>query len=233
MQLVNKKRTSIICLRWVIALSASLALAAAASATPLGLTKAPLPATPADAYSDFINVSYNATTHAFSASGFAEAIDVTNSPPPDDYDIFSDAQLDPGGFTINASITNAGGLTSGTFQISGFAVPNGAFPPIPNSTAILLSGNLTQLGYASGSSIFEFVGSVTGGDAASKFGSQVGIILDAKTALSASLFNASYQNTVSAQNSSHSDTFTVPEPTTCCLGLMAAGCIGLLYLLRR
>src|SRR5262249_46679650 len=119
------------------------------------------------------------------------------------------------------------------FQISGFAVPSGVFPAIPNSTGILLSGNLTALGYASGSSIFEFLGTVTGGDAASVVGSQIGIILDAKTTLGATLFTANYQNSVQAQNSSKSDTFAVPEPTTFCLGLMAAGFISLLFLLRR
>lgn len=231
---MNQQKISSFTRRFLGAVAVTSLLLSTASATPLGITKAPLPATPPDFQSDFIAVSYNATTHAFVASGFAESLDVTNSPPPDDYNVFSDAQLDPGGFSVNASISNAGALTSGTFQISGFAVPSGAFPAIPNSTAILLSGNLTALGYASGSSIFEFLGTVTGGDASSLFGSQIGIILDAKTALGATLFTSNYQNTVQAQNSSKSDTFAVvPEPTTFCLGLMAAGCFSLLFLLRR
>ena len=192
----------------LISLLVVVVFCASADASLIGLTKSP-----PDITSDFISVSYNATTHSFSASGLAEFMDLDGIKPADD------RTIQDGDFNIAAVINSAGQATSGTFTVLG------TIPEMSANSGVLLTGSLFEFG--SGGSLMDFVFTITGGDLASLFGSKVGVNLASNGGFAGS-FAGNFQNT----GSGVSDMFSVPEPVTLSL-LLAAAPIALLRRLRR
>jgi hypothetical protein len=125
---------------------------------PLGLLDAP------DVMAGFTDVTYDAGSNAFSATGFALDFDDGIGP--------SEAIFD-GSFSITASIDEAGAPGGGTLDIGGLLT---GFGPS------LLTGTLLDFGFDDGGgTLLEFVFQVTGGDLAPQYGgvgAAVGVILD-------------------------------------------------------
>jgi len=180
----------------VVAVSLLVIWVSGAQATPLNLTTT-LP----DIASGFITVSYDASTHAFSATGFSLTLNNTN------LDTF-------GNYSITATILNNGTATGGSLFVGG---------TIGAATDPLLTGSLTALGFRNtGGDPLEFLFSVTGGSLASSFGSVAGVILSGSS-FPSTLFTASWFN----DDSGVSDTFgvsEVPEPSI--MLLLLSGIVG-------
>ncbi len=117
-----------------------------------------------DIMSAFMDVVYDAGTDQLVASGFALTFDDGSGP----------AMGIAGGTTdIIATIDALGTLGGGTVTV------NGTVTSLGFNSGTLLTGDLTQLGFATnGTDVLEFVFDVTGGDAAALYGnSPAGIIL--------------------------------------------------------
>lgn len=185
---------------------AAVSICAQADAALIGLTQsAP------DITSDFVSVSYSASTDTFTADGFAGYIDLNNLPPPEDL------YIDNGVFHISAIVDSDGVMQSGTISILGGVVGS------PGS-GTLLTGTLADFGFQdAGGNLFDFVFQVTGGDLASMFGPQIGVNLNAVNSGFAGTFKTSFAN---SGESGYSDTFAVPEPATLAL-LLAAGAMAM------
>lgn len=176
-------------LRIVLAVAVTIFVSGFASAASLGL--APMTGEP-DLTSGFIDVSYNATTDAFSASGFSLTYDSTYNQAP--------AAVDLGyeGWTLSATIDSSGVLSSGILSIDGGG---------------MLSGTLTAVGFISNSAgALEFLFDVTGGSLAGDYGSTGGVILGIPNG-----WTGSWANDFSASNSIANTFKVVPEPSTALL----------------
>lgn len=170
-------------------------LCAQADASLIGLTKS----TP-DIFSDFITVSYNASSKTFTAQyGSPETLD-TDKITSHDSDIIN------GSFTITAAVNNSGQATSGTLTIDG-TIPSRGY-----NSGTLLTGTLTQFGYQNppGGQVFDFIFTVTGGDMASLYGSKAGVNLSYVGNDFKGVFTSNFSNTGMGET----DTFSVPEPAS-------------------
>lgn len=192
---------------------ASVLLAAAlpAAAAPLGLTTISAP----DITSGFIDVSYNASSETFLASGFALTLD--------DDGVGASDNIDPAGsFNITATIDNAGVLSSGSLTIDGSVL---GFGPS------LLIGSLTDFGFLDGGGdLFEFLFTIDGGDLATLYGDVgpvVGVILDANGSTFTGSFATDFDNNFGSPGLGQgvSDAAPIPEPATLFLVLIAGALI--------
>jgi len=187
-------------LRISLAVAVAVLVSGFASATPLGLTS-----TTPDITSGYIEVTYNATTDAFLASGFALTYDDGSGP----VNILSTPA-----WTLSATIDSSGVLSGGTLSIG-----------------TLLSGNLTDVGFVSSSAgALEFLFDVTGGSYASAYGSTGGVILGAPNGWTGS-WASSFDNvgglTGYGLGEGVADTFSVvPEPSTALLLAMGISALG-------
>jgi hypothetical protein len=134
-----------------------------------------------DFFAGFIDVNYNSSTDVFTASGFTFELDDDGVGPAE--------SVQNGTFIINASINVSGVLTSGTLGIGG------TIPALGFNSGTLLTGNLVNFGFPSqGAAPLEFALQVTGGDAASLFGTiPTGIILSGDTGFGGT-FASSFNN---------------------------------------
>lgn len=190
--------------QFAIVCATTLALTVSSEAALLGLTLQPFP----DINSAFLNVNYNAGTDAFSASGFALAMNDDGIPPA--------VAITGGTFAINATIDGAGSASSGSLTINGTA---GIFGPT------LLTGSLTAFGW-SPVGLFEFIFTVTGGSLAiptyyGNPGASIGVILDA----GGNNFTGDWSLSFNNFGQGVSDTAPIPAPATLPL-LLAAFCVG-------
>jgi hypothetical protein len=192
----------------------------------------PLP----DLTGSFMDVTYNAVSGAFVASGWTTDYNISDG---------SGGKTDVGvsqtdSYILSATINNSGAynsevLTGGTLTING-AVGDG------DTSVTLLTANLvtgtagTAFGYGDGNNdIFQFRFNVSGGTLADDFGgtgTAGGVILAAMFASNPGNqpFTGSFNNNggTPGNGSGDIDCFTVPEPTTTAcflLGLGALVCI--------
>jgi hypothetical protein len=152
----KRKRNAVLRMGFMIAflLATTLLWRVPAQAAPLNLTLLDFP----DIFSAFIDVTYDAGTDAFVASGFALEFDDDGSVPPE--------PIRNGTFDITASINNFGVLQPGGVLIIG-----GTIPSLGLNSGFLLSGNLTNFGFPNaGGDPLEFQFDVTGGDLAGIYG---------------------------------------------------------------
>lgn len=134
----------------VLAGALAMCLCAPSHADLLGLDLETSP----DITSLFISTSYNATTDAFSANGFAMELDTGGSTEA----------ISSGSFSLNATIDDTGTASAGSITIGGNVLGNGP---------TLLTGNLLDFGFGTivpGTGPFEFIFEVTGGDLAGMYG---------------------------------------------------------------
>ena len=168
-----------------------------------------------DIVSTAISVSYDAGFDAFTASGFANELDYIDDVAPE----AAAAAITGGTFDIDASIFGDGTLNSGSFVIGGTIASLGF------NSNILLTGDLTVLGFGAGDTL-EFLFDVTGGDAAGLYGSSGGIILGN------SGFGGDWTSDFNTSFTSVSDTGTlVPVPAAA--WLFGSGLLGLVGFARR
>lgn len=205
-----------------LALATGLMWVAASTSCPAVLLNFSHPTYP-DLFSDFVNVTYNATTDQFVAQGFAESIALAAGPTTP---LFQQT------FIINATINASGVLQpGGTISIG----TGGSY----------LTGNLTQFGWDNiSSNLFDFAFTPTGGTYAGSYGSLGYEVLDAQfDAASATKFKGNFNSDFSnirpalGYGIGLSHTFkanvtgAVPEPST--LFLMLTGGCGLWMVARN
>lgn len=189
------------------------ALCGTARGDLLNLTFLPEP----DFMASFIDVTYDAASDAFLASGFTSQLNGT------------DLDATDGLFSISATIDGSGVLgTGGTLSIGGAI--GGAGPS-------LLTGDLTDFGFRPipGGDPFEFLFDVTGGDLAGLFGgigAQGGIILSAFGGFDGS-FASSFDNlmdfgfgSMAGTGLGVADVALIPEPASIMLGMIGMGMIA-------
>ena len=125
---------------------------------PLAFLDAP------DVMAGFTDVTYDAGSNAFLATGFALEFDDGTGPAGTIFD---------GSFSITASIDAGGAAGGGTLDIGGLVSGFGLS---------LLTGTLLDFGFDdAGGTLLEFLFQVTGGDLAPQYGgvgAAVGVILD-------------------------------------------------------
>jgi len=195
---------------------------ASVQAMPLNLTQMP-----PDIYSSQIQISYDAGTDQFTASGY-----------PIQYDRPPSFDVEPGLFYINATIDAEGVATAGVLEITGTVLAGaGESGPAPLGPPVdvLLTGDLTGFGWVpdppDGVRVptFEFVFVCTGGSLAPDYGglgAPMGCILSSFTSFPEEAFGTNYQC-----GGAVSDTFTmIPEPAS--MALLAVG-LGALAARRR
>ena len=133
-------------------------------------------------------IQYSPTNNSFTASGLVVSYDPDGAGPRDVTSGAAWPLLGSGAFNLNATITTNGTLQGGTVTLSG------AIPGLALTNQLLLTGNLTQLGFqAASADHFEFGFSVTGGALAGDYGSSAGVIMDAGNSLFES-FNCAFTN---------------------------------------
>lgn len=138
------------------ALASALFFTANVQAAPLNLSLNPEP----DTLSSFIDVTYDASTDVFNASGFATQLSYNS-------DIYS---IDSGLFNLNAVIDELGTVTSSFLQI------NGTIAGLGYNSGTLLEGSIIEFGFGTNETL-EFTFDVVGGDAAGIYAGLGGIIL--------------------------------------------------------
>jgi PEP-CTERM motif-containing protein len=179
---------------------------ASAQAGLINLTLEPHP----DVASGFIDVTYDAASDAFVASGFAMEMNDDSIAPTE--------AISSGLFSIGADIDDSGLLNSGTVNIGG-TIANLGF-----NSGTLLTGSLTAVGADAPSGVIEFLFSVTGGDAVGLYGGigATGGIIMGFTDFTG--WGSSFNNNFGIQGLGQAVADTapvVPEPTT--LALLTAG----------
>lgn len=162
-----------------------------------------------DIFSGFIDVVYDAGADQFVANGFALTLDDGSGPA---------IGITGGTTNITAGIDAFGTINGGTVTV------NGTIPSLGFSSGTLLTGDLTQLGFATnGADLLEFVFDVTGGDAAPLYGNTPAGIILGFGGFSGS-FDADFDNTQGTPGTGSATTDIapmVPEPAT--LGLLLFG----------
>lgn len=188
----------------------SAAVATIASAQPLNL----VPGTP-DVASGFIAVDYNATTGAFSATGYTQNV---NLPP-------NQLPLGQRQFSLNAIINNSGQIAGlGSLMVRG---------DYGGTDQILFSSNsIVAFGYGP-TNKFEFIFTQQAGSLAS-VGSSIGTILvDPNLVFPGGIpsFTSSFSGRLfsGGPGAANADTFVIPSPSA----LALAGLGGLMVSRRR
>lgn len=162
-----------------------------------------------DIFSDFIEVNYNAATHVFTASGWAEKLHVYSGGP---YSIVNSGTPN---FQITATISPTGLASAGNLAILG-TIPT--LSSIPNS-GVLLTGSLTAFTFVTNTKQLTFDFGNLSGDLASLYG----LGWTARTALSlgdlaiANDFNNGFGDNFKSSmlgGTGVADTYATPEPTT-------------------
>ena len=188
-----------------------------AQAAPLNLTLLDTP----DIVSSFIDVSYDATTDAFTASGFAMELDDDGSVPAE--------AIDGGSFDLSATIDDSGALSSGTLTIGGEVASLGF------TGGTLLTGDLTAFGFQdAGGDPLEFLFSVTGGDAADLYGgigSIGGILLVNVFDVTGAVFPGDFTFDFDGDGSASSNVAPIPLPAA--VWMFGAGLLGLVGVARK
>jgi|LGOV01.1.fsa_nt_gb hypothetical protein len=167
-----------------------------------------------DIFSSFIDVTYDAGSDSFTASGFAmELQDNTGTT----------YNIDNGSFNIGATIDESGIAGPGTLFIGGTVSALGF------NSGTLLKGTLTAFGFPDTVGVsdpFEFLFDVTDGDWAGDIGPVAGVILTNTD------FGGSFSSNFANNGDGLSNTGTpVPEPATLSLLLLGGG--GLCALRKR
>jgi hypothetical protein len=205
--------------KYTMALGLTIFMAGAAQAAPLNLT---LPEFP-DIFSGFIDVTYQAGTQAFQASGFALTLD--------DDGIGGQENINNGLFNLSATINNTGVLQNGLLTIGG-TVPG-------FNSGTLLTGLLTAFGFQpTGGDPLEFLFAVTGGDLAGLYGGigATGGVILSETGFGGS-FGMNFDNTGGnpGWGAGVSDTGAgpIPEPSTILLFTTGLGIIVSRAILHR
>jgi hypothetical protein len=196
-------------------LAAGLLLGSAAQAAPLNLTLNDFP----DIVSSFIDVTYNAGTDAFTASGFAQELDDDGSMPAE--------AIAGGTFNLIATIDASGAMSGGSLSIGGTVSSLGF------NTGTLLTGNLTDFGFPdAGGDPLEFLFDVTGGDAAVLYGGvgAVGGVIMGATGFGGS-FDSDFDNLRDGAGSGVANVAPIPVPAA--VWLFGSGLVGLAGLGRR
>ena len=202
---------------WIrLALSALLVFSASAQAAPLNLTLNDFP----DIVSAFIDVTYDADTDSFSASGFALELDDDGSVPAE--------AISGGTFDLSAIIDDAGALVGGSLTIGGTVASLGF------NSGTLLTGTLTAFGFPdAGGDPLEFLFDVTGGDLAPLYGSLPGGVILSFTDFTGD-FTADFDNLINGDPGTGSAVANVaPVPVPAAVWLFGSGLLGLAGLGRR
>ena len=205
--------------RSLLQLSATLCaslLATTAQAALLNMTLANFP----DIVSGFIDVSYDASTQAFSASGFSLELKISGNSPE---------QITNGNFNLDATIDNNGSLFGGTLTIGGTIASLGF------NSGTLVTGTLTAFGFPDdGGDLLEFHFDVTSGDAASLYGPRGGIILG--NSGFDGYFSADFDNLaagITGTGFGATDTASIATPVPAALWLFGSGLLCLAGITRR
>ena len=182
-------------------------------AAPLNLTLNSFP----DIVSSSIDVTYDAGTGSFTASGFASQLDDDGSIPAE--------SITGGTSDLSATIDSAGILSGGTLTIGGTVASLGF------TSGTLLTGNLTAFGFPSaGGDPLEFLFDVTGGDAAALYG---GGSIPGGIILSDSGFGGSFDIDWSNTGSGVADVAPAAVPLPAAVWLFGSGLLGLVGMARR
>ncbi len=171
-----------------------------------------------DIFASFVDLTYNlfdSFLGDFSARGFAFTLEVDGVT----HDILP-VNFDPS-FVLDAVINTSGNLLSGALTIGGTVSALGF------NSGTLLTGNLTDFGFATGATgPLEFLFDVTDGDAAGLYGPTGGIIISVLSGDFPGNFSADF----SAGSGAVTDIASVPEPSTALLLLTG---LGALFAFRR
>jgi len=182
-------------------------------AAPLNLTLNSFP----DIVSSSIDVTYDAGTGSFTASGFASQLDDDGSIPAE--------SITGGTSDLSATIDSAGILSGGTLTIGGTVASLGF------TSGTLLTGNLTAFGFPNaGGDPLEFLFDVTGGDAAALYG---GGSIPGGIILSDSGFGGSFDIDWSNTGSGVADVAPAAVPLPAAVWLFGSGLLGLVGMARR
>ncbi len=182
-------------------------------------------------YSQTLSISYNATTHQFTASGStSDYFDLQTN----DNLVVSDPTFDDTGtFSLSATVATNGTLVSGTVSLGSaggvYGAPDYTSQIYPAGT--LLQGNLTAFGFEGASvnnrSQFDFEFNVTGGSLASVYGPVAGTVMYTEDYSFGGSFTTSFNN----GGQGDADTLMmVPEPEPQLLVIMSV--LGLCWVAR-
>ena len=161
-----------------------------------------------------VNTAYDAESKSFTVTGYpSKYVDANDK----EHAISGLDRL----FTLNASIDNSGVLESGTLTITGYILD--LVDPLAN----LITVNLTSFGvHGTGSgTVFEFIGTTTGGALSTAFDSEVGVILNPGSTTYDGFFTSDFTGSTGTV-----DTFLIPEPASVMLLL---GCMSAVASRRR
>lgn len=215
-KLYRRRRKTVKILHVSIVLVMILLFTSLTQAVPLSLVQQP-----PDFTSGFIDVTYTAGGGAnnFQASGYTFALDLDGIAPPDH-------AVAGGLISILATVDTSGNASGGTLLISGTIAGLGF------NSGTLLTGTLLDFGFTnSANSPLEFLWVVTGGDAASLFGTRAGTIMAGSGF--PGQWAVSFDNLIQGQpetGMATTDTFkqreetpAVPEPMTALMSLLSLG----------
>lgn len=190
------------------ALGLALFFTANAQAAPLNLSLNPEP----DTISSFMDVSYDASTEQFNATGFAAQLSYNSN-------IYS---IDSGSFSLNAVIDELGAVTRSILEI------DGTIAALGYNSGTLLEGSIIDFGYGTNETL-EFTFNVTGGDAAGIYAGLGGIII--KDSGFSGSFASNWGTDYSEAASDTGVVSAVPEPSMYLL--MGLGLITVMAAARR
>ena len=173
--------------------------AGSAQAAPLNLALQ----TP-DIFTSFQNTNYDAVTDIFTVDGFTQNVDGVST--------------GGGSFSLTATITAGGTLTSGTISITGLS-------------NTLISGDLFRVGFANnGSQVLEFLFTPTGGDLLAAYNP---LLRNGGIILSVSGYNDDNFNTSFSETNFGAFSDTAPVPVPAAVWLFGSGLLGLLGFTKR